>query len=61
MLQKHQVGFRKKLKTDDLKGLRMRFFGLGARVMEKLGVSTSQLPGGEIVPALQKGAIDATE
>ena len=29
--------------------------------MEKLGVSTSQLPGGEIVPALQKGAIDATE
>ena len=45
----------------DLKGLRMRFFGLGARVMEKLGVSTSQLPGGEIVPALQKGAIDATE
>ena len=45
----------------DLKGLRMRFFGLGARIMEKLGVSTSQLPGGEIVPALQKGAIDATE
>ena len=39
----------------------MRFFGLGVRVMEKLGVSTSQLPGGEIVPALQKGAIDATE
>jgi len=48
-------------KAKDLKGLRMRFFGLGARVMEKLGVATSQLPGGEIVPALQKGAIDATE
>ena len=32
------------------RSLRMRFFGLGARVMEKLGVSTSQLPGGEIVP-----------
>jgi TRAP-type mannitol/chloroaromatic compound transport system substrate-binding protein len=45
----------------DLAGLRMRFFGLGALVMEKLGVSTSQLPGGEIVPALEKGAIDATE
>ena len=45
----------------DLDGLRMRFFGLGALVMEKLGVSTSQLPGGEIVPALEKGAIDATE
>ena len=54
--------FKKEIKTAaDLKGLRMRFFGLGARVMEKLGVSTSQLPGGEIVPALQKGAIDATE
>ena len=54
--------FTKKINsTSDLKGLRMRFFGLGARVMEKLGVSTSQLPGGEIVPALQKGAIDATE
>ena len=47
--------------TADLDGLRMRFFGLGALVMEKLGVSTSQLPGGEIVPALEKGAIDATE
>jgi len=54
--------FKKEIKSvADLKGLRMRFFGLGARVMEKLGVSTSQLPGGEIVPALQKGAIDATE
>ena len=54
--------FSKKINSPaDLKGLRMRFFGLGARVMEKLGVSTSQLPGGEIVPALQKGAIDATE
>lgn len=29
--------------------------------MEKLGVSTSLLPGGEIFPALEKGAIDATE
>ncbi len=45
----------------DLKGMRMRFFGLGGQVMQKLGVSTSQLPGGEIFPALEKGAIDATE
>ena len=29
--------------------------------MEKLGVSTSLLPGGEIFPALERGAIDATE
>ncbi len=48
-------------KAEDLKGLQMRFFGLGALVMEKLGVSTSLLPGAEVFPALEKGAIDATE
>lgn len=48
-------------KPEDLKGLRMRFFGLGALVMEKLGVSTSLLPGNEVFPALEKGVIDATE
>ena len=54
--------FKKEINTpEDLKGLNMRFFGLGASVMEKLGVSTSQLPGGEIFGALEKGAIDATE
>ncbi len=46
---------------EDLKGLKMRFFGLGGKVMQKLGVATSLLPGGEIFPALEKGAIDATE
>ena len=45
----------------DLDGLRMRFFGLGANVMEKLGVTTSLLGAGDIMPALEKGAIDATE
>lgn len=48
-------------KPEDLKGLNMRFFGLGADVMEKLGVGTVQLPGGEIFGALEKGAIDASE
>ncbi len=47
--------------TKDLEGLKMRFFGLGGKVMQKLGVSTSLLPGAEIFPALEKGAIDATE
>lgn len=46
---------------DDLKGLKMRFYGLGGKAMQKLGVSVSLLPGGEIFPALEKGAIDATE
>ncbi len=48
-------------KPEDLKGLRMRFFGLGGKVMEKLGVSTSLLPGGEIFSAMEKRALDATE
>ncbi len=48
-------------RPEDLQGLRMRFFGLGALVLEKLGVSTSLLPGAEVFPALEKGAIDATE
>ena len=47
--------------VEDLKGLNMRFFGLGAEVMQKLGVSTSLLAGGDIFPALERGAIDATE
>ncbi|WP_068118277.1 TRAP transporter substrate-binding protein [Tropicimonas marinistellae] len=46
---------------DDLQGLNMRFFGLGAEVMQKMGVSTSLLAGGDIFPALERGAIDATE
>lgn len=47
--------------VEDLQGLNMRFFGLGAKVMQKLGVSTSLLAGGDIFPALERGAIDATE
>ena len=48
-------------KPEDIKGLNIRFFGLGASVMEKLGAGTVQLPGGEIFGALEKGAIDASE
>ncbi|MEM9430601.1 MAG: TRAP transporter substrate-binding protein [Pseudomonadota bacterium] len=46
---------------EDLEGLNMRFFGLGAEVMQRLGVSTSLLAAGDIFPALERGAIDATE
>ena len=54
--------FRKEIKgPDDLKGLKMRFFGLGANVMQKLGVQTQLLQAGEIFQALQLGTIDATE
>jgi TRAP-type mannitol/chloroaromatic compound transport system substrate-binding protein len=54
--------FRKEIKSvEDLKGLRMRFFGLGAKVMQKFGVATEQLPPGEILAALESGRLDATE
>jgi TRAP-type mannitol/chloroaromatic compound transport system substrate-binding protein len=46
---------------DDLKGLKMRFFGLGAKVMQKMGASTQLLAGADIYPALERGVIDATE
>lgn len=46
---------------DQIKGLKMRFFGLGAKVMQKLGVSTQMLAASDIFPALERGVIDATE
>ena len=46
---------------EDFKGLKIRFAGLGGKVMQKLGASVTLLPGGEIFQALEKGAIDATE
>lgn len=45
----------------DLQGLKMRIPGLGGKVMGRLGVSVQVLAGGEIYPALERGAIDATE
>jgi TRAP-type mannitol/chloroaromatic compound transport system substrate-binding protein len=54
--------FRKEITSvNDLKGLRMRIFGLGANVMQKLGVTTQQLPPGEILEAMKSGSLDATE
>jgi TRAP-type mannitol/chloroaromatic compound transport system substrate-binding protein len=54
--------FRNEIKSvDDLKGLKMRFFGLGAQVMQKLGVSTQLLAAADIYQALERGVIDATE
>ena len=47
--------------VEDLEGLKMRFFGLGATVMQRLGVDTQLLAGGDIYPALERGTIDATE
>ena len=54
--------FRTEIKrVDDLVGLKIRFAGLGGRVLQNLGASVTVIPAGEIYPALEKGAIDATE
>ena len=39
----------------------MRIPGLGAEVLNRLGAIAVNLPGGEVLPSLQTGAIDATE
>ncbi len=46
---------------EDLKGLKMRFYGLGGNVMNKLGVAVSLIPGAEVYQDLEKGVINATE
>ncbi len=52
--------FRNEIKSpEDLKGLRMQISGLGAKVMERLGVEPSQFTGGAIFSALEAGKIDA--
>lgn len=45
----------------DFKGLKIRMPGLGGEVMRRIGAAAVNLPAGEIFPALQSGAIDATE
>ena len=45
----------------DLKGLKMRIPGLGGEVFKRAGGLPVTIPGGEIFPSLQSGALDATE
>jgi len=53
---KHELG-----SAADLRGLNIRIPGLGGEVMSRLGATVQVIPGGEIYPALERGAIDATE
>ncbi len=46
---------------EDLKGLKYRTVGLASNVMQAMGLSVAQLPGPEILPAMEKGVIDAFE
>jgi len=47
--------------VDDIKGLKYRTVGLAADLFQQMGMSVAQLPGGEIVPAMERGVIDAFE
>ncbi len=48
-------------KADDLKGLKFRTVGISIDLFTGLGAAVNALPGGEIVPALDRGLIDAAE
>ncbi len=48
-------------KLEQLKGLKYRTVGLATDIMQGLGLKVTQLPGGEIMPALEKGVIEAFE
>jgi TRAP-type mannitol/chloroaromatic compound transport system substrate-binding protein len=45
----------------DIQGFKYRTVGLAADLLQAMGMSVAQLPGGEIVPAMERGVIDAFE
>jgi TRAP-type mannitol/chloroaromatic compound transport system substrate-binding protein len=47
--------------ADDIKGLKFRTVGLSIDVFTGLGAAVNALPGGEIVPAMDRGLLDAAE
>jgi len=54
--------FRKEIKSAaQFKGVKYRTVGLSIDVFKNMGASVVALPGGEIVPALERGVIDAAE
>ena len=54
--------FKKEIKSlEDLRGMKIRWFGYGGKILSKFGVSPQFLAGGGIYPALERGVIDATE
>jgi TRAP-type mannitol/chloroaromatic compound transport system substrate-binding protein len=48
-------------KVDDFKGLKFRTVGISIDVFTGLGAAVNALPGGEIVPAMDRGLLDAAE
>ena len=48
-------------KADDLKGLKFRTVGISIDLFTGMGAAVNALPGGEIVPAMDRGLLDAAE
>ena len=48
-------------KADDLKGLKYRTVGLSIEIFTDMGASVQALPGGDIIPAMDRGVLDAAE
>lgn len=48
-------------RVEQLRGLKYRTVGLATDLMNELGMAVVALPGGEIVPALERGVIDGAE
>ena len=54
--------FRRKIEgVEDLKGMRIRVQGLGAEIYARLGAVPMAVPAGDLLPALERGSIDAAE
>jgi TRAP-type mannitol/chloroaromatic compound transport system substrate-binding protein len=45
----------------DFKGMKCRQTGINAEVFQRMGMATVNMPGGEIIPAAQRGVIDCAE
>ena len=45
----------------DFKGMKCRETGMAAEVFQRMGMTTVNMPGGEIIPAAQRGVIDCAE
>ncbi len=48
-------------KVEDLKGLKYRTVGISIDMFTAMGVAVNALPGGEIIPAMDRGLLDAAE
>jgi TRAP-type mannitol/chloroaromatic compound transport system substrate-binding protein len=48
-------------KVEDLKGLKFRTVGISIDLFTGLGAAVNALPGGEIVPAMDRGLLDGAE